>query len=40
MIPQSYSLRIGTIAPRRQILRRWVLAWVDAPAAVPATEKG
>lgn len=44
--PQSYSLRVGTIAqrasfrPRRQIWRRSALAWVDAMAAVPAAEKG
>jgi hypothetical protein len=44
--PQSYSLRVGTItqraafAPRRQIWRRSALAWVDALASVPATDKG
>jgi hypothetical protein len=44
--PQSYSLRIGTIAqreafsPRRQLWRRSALAWVDALAAVPGAEKG
>ena len=44
--PQSYSLRIGTIAqrsafsPQRQIWRRSALDWVDALTAVPATEKG
>jgi hypothetical protein len=44
--PQSYSLRIGTItqraafAPKRQIWRRSALAWVDALAAVPASERG
>ena len=44
--PDSYSLRVGTIAqraafsPRRQVWRRSALNWVDALAAVPATEKG
>ena len=44
--PQSYSLRIGTIAqraaflPRRQIWRRSALPWVDTLATVPAAEKG
>ena len=44
--PQSYSLRVGTItqraafSPRRQIWRRSALPWVDALAAVPATDKG
>ena len=44
--PQSYSLRIGTItqraafSPQRQIWRRSALNWVDALAAVPATERG
>jgi len=44
--PQSYSLRVGTItqraafSPQRQIWRRSALDWVDALAAVPATEKG
>jgi hypothetical protein len=44
--PQSYSLRIGTItqraafSPRRQIWRRSALDWVDALAAVQASEKG
>ena len=44
--PPSYSLRVGTItqraafSPLRQIWRRSALAWVDALAAVPATEKG
>jgi hypothetical protein len=44
--PQSYSLRVGTIAeraafsPRRQIWRRSALPWVDKLAAVPAKEKG
>jgi hypothetical protein len=44
--PQSYSLRIGTIAqraalsPRRQIWRRSALDWVDRLGAVPAAEKG
>jgi hypothetical protein len=43
---QSYSLRVGTItqraafSPQRQIWRRSALDWVDALAAVPATEKG
>ncbi len=41
-----YSLRVGTIAqraafsPKRQVWRRSALGWVDALAAVPATEKG
>ena len=44
--PPSYSLRVGTITqrsafkPRRQIWRRSALDWVDALAAVPASEKG
>lgn len=44
--PQSYGLRAGVIRqrglfqPRRQAWRRSALAWVDALAAVPATEKG
>ncbi len=44
--PQSYSLRAGTITqraalkPRRQIWRRSALPWVDALAAVPASDKG
>ena len=44
--PQSYGLRIGAItqraafAPKRQGWRRSALHWVDALAAVPATEKG
>jgi hypothetical protein len=44
--PQTYALRVGTItqraafSPRRQIWRRSALDWVDALAAVPATEKG
>ena len=44
--PQSYSLRIGTIAqraafqPRRQIWRRSALPWVDTLATVAAAEKG
>ena len=44
--PPSYSLRVGTITqraafkPKRQIWRRSALAWVDALAAVPASEKG
>ena len=44
--PQSYSLRLGTItqraafSPQRQIWRRSALPWVDAVAAVPASEKG
>jgi hypothetical protein len=43
--PQSYTLRVGTIdqraafSPRRQIWRRSALAWVDALAAVPASQK-
>jgi hypothetical protein len=44
--PQSYGLRIGAItqraafSPKRQGWRRSALHWVDALAAVPATEKG
>jgi hypothetical protein len=44
--PQSYGLRVGTItqraafSPKRQGWRRSALHWVDALAAVPATEKG
>jgi hypothetical protein len=44
--PQSYGLRVGTIRqralfrPRRQAWRRSALSWIDALAAVPATEKG
>jgi hypothetical protein len=44
--PQSYALRVGTItqraafSPKRQSWRRSALAWVDALAAIPATEKG
>jgi len=44
--PQSYALRIGTIAqraafsPRRQIWRRSALDWVDRLAGVAATQKG
>jgi hypothetical protein len=44
--PQTYALRVGTItqraafSPRRQIWRRSALGWVDALAAVPATERG
>jgi hypothetical protein len=44
--PQSYSLRLGTITQRatfslqRQIWRRSALPWVDALAAVPASQKG
>jgi hypothetical protein len=44
--PQSYGLRVGTIRqraalrPRRQGWRRSALPWVDALAAIPATEKG
>ena len=44
--PPSYSLRVGTLTqraafkPKRQIWRRSALAWVDALAAVPASEKG
>jgi hypothetical protein len=44
--PQSYSLRLGTItqratfSPQRQIWRRSALPWVDALAAVPASQKG
>ncbi len=44
--PQSYGLRIGTItqraafSPKRQGWRRSALHWVDALAAVPATERG
>jgi hypothetical protein len=39
-------MRLGKIAqraafsPQRQIWRRSALGWVDALAAVPATEKG
>ena len=42
----SYGLRVGCLAersalpPTRQIWRRSALAWVDALAAVPASEKG
>ena len=44
--PQSYGLRVGTVtqraafSPKRQGWRRSALHWVDALAAVPATEKG
>lgn len=44
--PDSYSLRLGTITqraaftPKRQIWRRSALPWIDALAAVPASEKG
>ncbi len=44
--PQSYSLRVGTIAqraalsPRRQSWRRSALVWVDRLATVPGSEKG
>jgi hypothetical protein len=44
--PQSYGLRVGTMTqraaftPQRQGWRRSALHWVDALAAVPATEKG
>jgi hypothetical protein len=44
--PQTYALRAGTITQRaafsakRQGWRRSALRWVDALAAVPATEKG
>jgi len=44
--PQTYALRAGTITqravfkPQRQSWRRSALDWVDALAAVPATEKG
>jgi len=44
--PQTYALRVGTItqrtafSPQRQIWRRSALDWVDALAAVPATERG
>jgi hypothetical protein len=44
--PQTYALRAGTItqraafSPKRQGWRRSALHWVDALAAVPATEKG
>jgi hypothetical protein len=44
--PPSYSLRVGTITqraafkPKRQTWRRSALDWVDALAAVPASEKG
>jgi hypothetical protein len=44
--PQTYALRAGTISqraaftPQRQSWRRSALNWVDALAAVPATEKG
>ena len=44
--PQSYALRVGTItqrasfSPKRQGWRRSALFWVNALAAVPATEKG
>jgi hypothetical protein len=43
--PQTYNLRVGTITqrptftPHRQIWRRSALAWVDALATVPASEK-
>jgi hypothetical protein len=43
--PQSYGLRIGAItqraafSPKRQGWRRSALHWVDALAAVPATDK-
>jgi hypothetical protein len=44
--PQSYSLRVGrstqraAFAPQRQVWWRCALDWVDALAAVPASEKG
>lgn len=44
--PQNYALRVGAItqraafSPNRQSWRRSALRWVDALAAVPATEKG
>lgn len=44
--PQTFSIRIGTIAqraaftPYRQIWRRSALPFVDAIASVPAAEKG
>ena len=44
--PRTYALRAGTITrraaftPQRQSWRRSALNWVDALAAVPATEKG
>ena len=44
--PQSYGLRVGTIiqrgafTPKRQGWRRSALHWVDALAAVPASDKG
>ena len=44
--PQVYALRVGTITqraafkPQRQGWRRSALAWVNALAAVPASEKG
>jgi hypothetical protein len=44
--PQTYALRVGTItqraafSPRGQIWQRSALDWVDALAAVPATERG
>ena len=45
-IRRPMALRVGTIrqraafSPRRQIWRRSALDWVDALAAVPATERG
>src|SRR5215469_796300 len=44
--PQVYALRVGTITqraafkPQRQGWRRSALDWVNALAAVPASEKG
>jgi hypothetical protein len=44
--PQTYALRVGTMTqraaftPQRQSWRRSALDWVDAVAAVRATEKG
>lgn len=44
--PTSYMLRAGILAqraaftPRRQIWRRSALPWVDAVAALPASDKG
>jgi hypothetical protein len=44
--PQTYALRVCTItqraafSPRGQIWQRSALDWVDALAAVPATERG
>jgi hypothetical protein len=44
--PQSYGLRVGAVRqrarfrPRRQAWRRSALSWIDALAAIPATEKG